>query len=99
MSSYAWIITWCDRELFNPADTIGAIGPREVTFEQEELLRMAAAAGGKHFRMYDDDGTLYYEGWIIGDHEGFEPLDEFGTPDGGASEIHYRNDEGTWERL
>ena len=39
------------------------------------------------FSMYDDDGECYYEGMIYGDYDGFEPLDGFGTPNAGCTEI------------
>lgn len=39
------------------------------------------------FRMYDDDGELYYEGNLYGDFNCLEPLDDFGTPNAGATEI------------
>lgn len=44
----------------------------------------------KEFQIYDDDGELYYEGRIlIGDEPGAEfiPLDNFATPNAGATEI------------
>ena len=30
------------------------------------------------FRLIDDDGEVYCRGFIYGDYEGFEPLDDFG---------------------
>jgi hypothetical protein len=39
------------------------------------------------FSMYDDDGVCYYEGMLYGDHDGFEPLDDFGTPNAGCTSI------------
>ncbi len=51
------------------------------------------------FRMYDDDGCLYYEG-ITDDFETFEPLDDYGTPNAGCTEIRYLNEETKeWETL
>lgn len=47
------------------------------------------------FRMYDDDGILYYEGITDADPEKgdedsvFMPLDGFGTPNAGATRIDY----------
>jgi hypothetical protein len=54
---------------------------------------------GEHFRMFDDDGKLYYEGTIWGDCDGFEPLDHFGMPSAGCTGIQYKNDKGEWEWL
>ena len=39
------------------------------------------------FSMYDDDDNCYYEGMLYGDFDGFEPLDDFGTPNAGATSI------------
>jgi len=39
------------------------------------------------FAMYDDDHEFYYEGMIYGDYNGFEPLDDFGRPNAGATQI------------
>lgn len=41
------------------------------------------------FVMKDDDLNTYYEGYIYGDYEGFEPLTDFGTPNAGAVRIFY----------
>jgi len=44
------------------------------------------------FKMYDDDGVLYYNGLSSDkDSEGaFSPLDDFGTPNAGCTEIRYK---------
>ncbi len=49
------------------------------------------------FRMYDDDGELYYEG-LSSVKDVFQPLDDFGTPNAGCTEIKYLTD-GKWETL
>ena len=49
------------------------------------------------FRMYDDDGELYYEG-CSDDDSSFDPLDDFGMPNAGCTEIKYWNGS-TWEIL
>jgi hypothetical protein len=48
------------------------------------------------FRLYDDDGVLYYEGLSI-ENDSFDPLDEE-QPNTGVTEIHYLNN-GKWEQL
>ena len=55
----------------------------------------------KHFAVEkDDDGNVYYGGLIQGaDYQGFEPLDDYGQPNAGATEIHYINADGSWEQL
>lgn len=51
------------------------------------------------FRMYDDDGILYYEGRADEDTS-FEPLDDFGMPNAGCTYIKYWNDdEQKWETV
>ncbi len=49
------------------------------------------------FKMYDDDGELYYEG-LSSDKDVFNPLDDFGMPNAGCTEIKYLTD-GKWETL
>jgi len=52
------------------------------------------------FRMYDDDGELYYEG-VSSDNEtedAFLPLDDFGMPNAGCTDIKYLTG-GHWESL
>jgi hypothetical protein len=58
------------------------------------------------FRIYDDDRELYYTGIRTGQgdpdgsEDGFEPLDDYGTPNAGATEIRYWKPETrTWETL
>lgn len=51
------------------------------------------------FRLYDDDGNIYYEG-LSDDFATFEPLDDYGTPNAGCTEIRYYNDKTKeWETL
>jgi hypothetical protein len=54
----------------------------------------------EHFLIYDDDGNLYYEG-NSDDSESeaaFAPLDDYGMPNAGATEIRY-NRNGVFESL
>ena len=54
----------------------------------------------ERFIIKDDDGNIYYGGLIQGsDYQGFEPLDDYGQPNAGATEIHYINADGSWEQL
>tara|TARA_R110002073_G_scaffold229782_2_gene390675 strand:- start:2446 stop:2847 length:402 start_codon:yes stop_codon:yes gene_type:complete len=90
MNKYAWKITedHCDSESLN------TFGPCDITPEQEAALNNGK---GEAFRMYDDDGELMYSG-VIADfanrrgsvsYSGFEPLEDFGMPNVGCTEIHY----------
>ena len=102
-ASYAWIITKDHLAEANipegtNSNAKGVIGPRNVTPEQVDRLHEGRI--GEAFRIYDDDGELYYSGRIIGDYEGFEPLDDFGATNAGATDIKYRNHtSGKWELL
>ena len=49
--------------------------------------------------MLDDDRNLYYKGRISGDYDGFEPLDDYGMPNAGATIIQYKGKSGGWEDL
>ena len=50
-------------------------------------------ANPQHFSMYDDDGECYYEGMLYGDDvSGFEPLEDFGTPNAGCVGIKYKGE-------
>ena len=60
----------------------------------------AFGPNAERFHMMDDDGEIYYGGLIQGtDYLGFEPLDDFGMPNAGCTEIHYINADGEWEQL
>lgn len=54
------------------------------------------------FRLYDDDGILYYTGIMRGDIDdelvGFAPLD-WGMVYGGCTRIDYKQEDGSWETL
>jgi hypothetical protein len=54
----------------------------------------------QHFRLLDDDGEPYYLGASndSDSEEAFAPLDDYGTPNAGCTEIQYlRNNE--WKTL
>src|SRR5437870_3458553 len=104
MSTYAWII---DRDYITdkttPEGTLcnapGVTGPRDAP---GELLVKLIAGEGHNFRLYDDDGNLYYTGRYVGDptsEEAFGPLEDFGTPNAGAVRIDYEQEDGSWETL
>lgn len=49
------------------------------------------------FKMYDDDGILYYEGRMNQHCDGLEPLEDFGMPNAGAVTLRVLNTQGKWE--
>lgn len=85
------------------ANAKGVMGPHDISPAIEAQLK--APGYGRKFRMLDDDGELYYTGRIItpaGEEEGlmdFAPLDDFGKPNAGATEIHYQRADGSWYEL
>ena len=91
---YAWIITKVNEEFVSPK-LIRLNGPRSHAMNLNKVLKT-----GKTFRMFDDDGIWYATGKICGDYEGFEPLDQWGTPGLGATSIKYFNSQSKkWETL
>lgn len=96
MTTYAWTIT--KDYLNDPADpddvnAVGVSGPSEAS---DEALAQVLAGHGRLFRMYDDDGILYYTGRLFdttGDYDEdacYAPLGNYGMPAAGAVEIRYQ---------
>lgn len=101
MADYAWIIDKdhiADPKVTPPSyqNAVGLEGPSHAP---TDLLRQLETNPdkGMRFRMYDDDGELYYEGRIIVDQppgwdlqeEHFGPLWDFGTGNAGCTSIWY----------
>ena len=86
----AWIIT---KDLID-TDAVGVTGPRNVS---ETATAKLEAGGGFQFRMLDDDGEPYYHG-LSSEADTFDPLDDFGTPNAGCTDIQYSG-RGGWESL
>lgn len=74
-----WVITK-DHDVVNDC--------KNATPEQIERLKIAGYT--EPFKMFDDDGILYYSGLTKKDAD-FDPLDDFGTPNAGCTEIQYYN--------
>lgn len=64
-------------------NAVGLMGPRGYAGDGSELTHK--------FRMFDDDGELYYEGRCSScdDDDAFGPLDDFGQPNAGCAKIRY----------
>ena len=81
------------------ANAVGIVGPRGATLTHDEIVNHADAV---KFKMFDDDRNLYYEGVMVvedyGSEEMFFPLDNFGTPNAGCTELQYLED-GSWKTL
>lgn len=100
-ANYAWVI---DRDHLDDGQDseVGVSGPS--TASNVLLVQLKQRGAGTKFRMRDDDGILYYEGRILidGDEDGeelFGPLEDFGMPNAGCTEIQYRNNDGEWVGL
>ena len=87
MSSYNWLIT---RDYIENGLENGLSGPSN---------KLRHTDNETAFRMYDDDGVLYYAGKIWGDFDGFEPLDDFGMPSAGCTEIQLRGSDGIFRTV
>ena len=79
-SKYGWIIT----HDFLDNKAVKIIGPSGIS---NEFMGALYRGDGEKFQLYDDDRVLYYEGRIVGDYDGFEPLDDYGTPNAGATSV------------
>ncbi len=65
-------------------NAVGIVGAScGIRLTAQEIIEHPNA---KRFRMLDDDGEIYYEGYLVGDDE-FAPLDDFGEPNDGCTGI------------
>lgn len=89
----AWIIT---KDYLREADERGAEG---IASRDWKDARAGDKTYAPHaFRLYDDDGVLYYEGRSTA-LDSFRPLDEFGMGYAGCTEIAYWRPGDQWEQL
>jgi hypothetical protein len=85
-------------------DTFGKlvdIEPKVRYVESDDERARLLKGEGTHFKLYDDDGELYYTGKFLGDadsEEAFEPLDWAGNY-AGCTYIKYRQKDGTYAVL
>jgi hypothetical protein len=91
-----WIITKDhiaekDAEPGTNCNAVGVIGPSSTKKTKEEIL---AHPEKQFFQMFDDDGVLYYDGFMVfsKNSSGFEPLDDFGCPNAGCTMIKYKDE-------
>ena len=87
-SDYGWKIT--EDLISSPGESdVGRTGPANI---DEKWLTMLKMGVGQPFRLYDDDHEHYASGRLVGiDQTGFEPLDDYGTPNYGCTGIKYGN--------
>ena len=90
---------------------VNMVGPRTATDKDKARL---LAGEGRKFRMKDDDGEVYYygrqllesecteeyESGMFGQDSELAPLDNFGSPNAGCTQIEvYNKDKKEWEGL
>lgn len=91
-AKYGWIIDK-DHLPIDGKSSAGTMGPRDIA---ESVTTQLQQGAGRPFRMLDGDAEVMFDGRILtpGEEAGseldFGPLDDFGTPDSGCTEIHYR---------
>jgi hypothetical protein len=94
--TYGWIIT---ADHVEAGKRVGTMGPGGISAEVVAALK---AGKGAQWQAYDDDGELYYAGRYYDPSEAgneFAPLDNFAGPNAGATELRYRQADGTWKAL
>jgi hypothetical protein len=74
---------------------LNVVGPSSCTLSAAQIM---AHPQSKQFRMLDDDRTLVYTGYFVGEDE-FEPLDCFGMGVAGCTIIQYKDSKGVWRDL
>lgn len=94
MTTYAWMIT---KDHITPegeeGNAVGVMGPGAAS---DEAIDKILEPGARIFRMYDDDGILYYTGRLVDlsgewDEEAcYAPLGNYGMPAAGAVLIKYQ---------
>ena len=97
----AWIITKDYLHEQSPEDFTSEVGVRSKAWDFWDLAHPDRPRYA--FKMYDDDGVLYYAGLCSSrdDDRAFDPLDDFGSPNAGAVRIDYfdRFNTKEWEEL
>ena len=88
---YGWVITKdhiadSKAPLKTNCNAVGISGPYGCPFDDDHIT-----ARGRKFKMFDDDGELYYEGYMLGENE-FGPLEDFGMPNAGCTRIEYEEE-------
>ena len=88
----AWFI---DEDLVDDGEAVGQWNARFKNPESD--IETCKRICGCKFRMLDDDGMVYYVGYS-NDSSSFQPLDDFGMPNAGCTDIQYLEN-GKWESL
>jgi hypothetical protein len=92
-SDYTWIVTR-DTILGDSSEAVGKIGPSGVS---NRAPFDSVIIHGEHFRMLNAAGEVQFSGYILGQYQGSEPLDDYGAENGCAF-IEFEH-EGNWVSL
>lgn len=84
-----------DEEKLGGKSAVGTRGPGDGVLTAEEI---ATHPDRVRFRLRDDDHVTYYEGWMVGT-DPFAPLDDFGEPDAGCTDIQTKEGDTKWESM
>ncbi|NIR88777.1 MAG: hypothetical protein GWN95_03500 [Gammaproteobacteria bacterium] len=87
---YTWVVTR-DVLLGDSSDAVGKLGPSGVAGRERFDI---VILNGEHFRLLDDAGEVRYIGYILGDYDGPEPLEDYGRKHGCVVIEYERN--GKW---
>tara|TARA_A100000164_G_C21513225_1_gene587979 strand:- start:131 stop:403 length:273 start_codon:yes stop_codon:yes gene_type:complete len=82
--SYRWIIT---KDLIADPNYPEGTSDNARCMEGPRGADTSLVSNKTFFALYDDDGERYYEGFLYGDFDGFEPLDDFGGPNAGCTAV------------
>lgn len=87
-------VTWLITKDFGVCNDCQNATPEQI----REIKSLGFTAA---FSLHDDDGVKYYHGYSkpLQDVDGFEPLDDFGMPNAGCTDIRYRDSEGFYKSL
>ena len=94
-ATYGWIITI---DKISLGADVGLTGPHNLS---DDILERLQKGEGHAYRVRDDDDEVYHHGRFIGDpnsYDAFGPLNDFGRPGFGATDIQYFED-GKWVTL
>jgi len=90
-TGFGWNITYDHLD----KKKVDIMGPKSIS---DETVKKLKNGEGTAFKIYDGDGELYYEGRMIenGGEEQLAPLDDYGTPNAGATALKKQDKNGEW---